>query len=154
MLQRPAQRFLQRLYFRPEWKPSLLVKVDQIIPVTQFNKTKSFKSNETLELYHSVREAQSFEDKRIQSIIKHGFSRFRSMSYGPGVYLANHSRYAWIWSGSPIVLVCHVPSNLYQGQTPLTFYQNNQQHMGWIERTRHDSFNQPMNPNYDSTDLI
>jgi hypothetical protein len=84
-----------------EWKAQCLdiQKIDSKAPFL----------NQKMELYHSVRESESFDDKRIQSILKHGFrvpySSFANK--GNGVYLSNHSRYAWNWGG-PVVIVCHV----------------------------------------------
>lgn len=66
----------------------------------------------TLELYHSVRDAKDINDTRIQSILTKGFKPGWYGNKGPGVYLSSHSRYAMRWSGSPVVLVCHVDASL------------------------------------------
>lgn len=95
-----SQRFIERLHIRSV--PGITARVDTIVPVNVPRDAGS-----VLELYHSVRDAQSFNDVRIQSILTNGF-RVNRGNKGTGVYLSSHSRYALHWSGSPIVLVCHI----------------------------------------------
>lgn len=67
--------------------------------------SQKIKEHGLLELYHSSRGDQFGASK---SILEQGFKiRHGDGNKGNGVYLANHSRYAWLWGG-PYVIVSDV----------------------------------------------
>jgi hypothetical protein len=97
-----VDRFICRMHLPTGYR----CHVESVVAVRP-SATKRFQGG-LLELYHSVRQAESEQDRRIVSILRDGFRIGYYGNKGPGVYLSNHSRYAWNWGG-PVVLICHVP---------------------------------------------
>jgi hypothetical protein len=100
-----VDRFITRLHLPAD------VKVN-IQSIRELN-CKPTKSHSMIELYHSPRCTQfGVElDDVITSIETNGFVIHNTTANkGKGIYFANHSRYAWLWGGST-VMICHVLDN-------------------------------------------
>ena len=106
-LSRVTDRFVQRLHLPPGFRCDILGAWEN--PVRATNPGPKL-GQPVLELDHSSRGTGSLNQAQAtQSICDNGFvlDRWSRGNKGQGVYLANHSRYAWLWGGL-VVIVCHV----------------------------------------------
>jgi hypothetical protein len=80
-----SRRFVDRLHLH---SLPCSAKVEEIITLPTVQKNMR---QRVLELYHSVRDTLSFQDKRIQSILTNGFRIGYHGNKGGGVYLSSHA---------------------------------------------------------------
>ena len=102
MSTRMVDRFVQRLHL-PQGASCRITRTWSLVAAPP-QRPPSPATMSVLELYHSPRSKWD-----VEGVLAKGFKLGFGGNKGPGVYLANHSRYAWRWGG-PSVFVCHVPT--------------------------------------------